>query len=311
MNKKTLKDDLINSLGLNVQLFTGIFISDILRLRYKEDLSLNLVKSYLQYISESEFSFKYLPENPINSSRAVLLFPGWHTVVLITDEAKTAFLIGKDWTSYNLSKIIPEDISLKTLYIPEDLHISYYILSIAREIVIKSPNSAGFENFAVAACKIESIEETINDVIGFIYKYSLKSPAEINSYLQKYEEIAEQDSLIYSVSDEVDIFSSLIAKSQRMSEWINSKLKTSNVSIGSSIAKFDTLGVELNKNNPFELASSIDDRSSLNPSIISVDEIIEPTFVSSLLEMGAKKKTIIMQIEDKKESCHCGVCPMM
>lgn len=48
MNKKTLKDDLINSLGLNVQLFTGIFISDILRLRYKEDLSLNLVKSYLQ-----------------------------------------------------------------------------------------------------------------------------------------------------------------------------------------------------------------------------------------------------------------------
>ena len=48
MKKKSYKEELVVSSGINVQLFPGIYISDLLRLRYKEDLSVNLVAGYLQ-----------------------------------------------------------------------------------------------------------------------------------------------------------------------------------------------------------------------------------------------------------------------
>ena len=222
---------------------------------------------------------------------------------------KNAYLIGKDLSTFKIFPFLPEGIALKYINITNEMHISYYILSIARLTVIKTPNSSEFEALSLLSCNIENIEETIADVESYIYKFSLKPAKEIESYLARYEELMEQDSLNYSVTEEFSALSSLMAKSNRMSEWIAERMKGSAVSNNSSIIHFEARENSI-KNNPFELASSIEDKSSVNCPMVSVDEIIDSNFVNSLIEMGNKKKTIIMQVEDKPESCQCKLCPL-
>ena len=48
MNRFIYREDAITNSGLNVQLFQGIYLIDLIKLKCKEDLSLNLVKGYLQ-----------------------------------------------------------------------------------------------------------------------------------------------------------------------------------------------------------------------------------------------------------------------
>lgn len=230
--------------------------------------------------------------------------------VLITDKEKSAFLIGKNWVQYNFTQVMPADIRVHKLQIPENLHVSYYFLAIARHIVGHSPSSENFDRIVKEACEISNIEETIQEVMNYIYTSSLKTAEEIESYLSRYNELAEQDSLNYSNSEDLSMLDSIIGKPSKMSDWIGRKMKSSVNESESSILQFDALSPPPQKSNPFDLASSIDDRSSINPQTVSVDEIIDSNFVNSLLELGSKRKTIIMQVEDKPESCHCGLCPI-
>jgi hypothetical protein len=311
-NQKSISnlESFLSSAGLYIQLFPGVFLSDLIRIKFKEDLSINLVQSYLQFISESEFSFKYSPESEVTSARAILLFPNWRMSVVITDSNKTAFLIGKDWSNYNLSSIIPSDIQLSLTPTPASLHMSYFILSIARLTVLNSPDCSSFPILAQEACHPNHIEDTIQEVIEFIYTTSLKPREEIENYLTRYQEIIEQDSLNYSSSDELSLLESIAGKTSKMSDWVGRKMKNHASDSESSIVQFDTLNPEMNKKNPFDLASSCEDKSSIAPPRISVDDIIDSAFVNSLLDLGNKRKTIIMQIDEKPESCQCGLCPI-
>ena len=308
MNRSAYKEDAIIYSGLNAQLFAGINIADLVKLRCREELSLTLAKSYLEYISKNEFSFAYSPEVPVQSSRAIVLFPCWKSIVLITDQAKCAFLIGKDWSEYNISSIVPSEITLKHVSLPEELHISYSILSIARQLVLNKPNTSQFENLALEACSEFNLQETIQDIEKFIYGNSIKSSAEIEGYLSRYNEIIDQDSLNYSSSEEISAVSSLLTTTNRMTQWIGNKMKES-LSNLSSVTNFDAHKNE-SLGNPFDLASNVEDKSSFNHPPFTADENIETSFVNSLLEIGSKKRTIVMQIDDKSQSCYCNACPI-
>lgn len=316
-NSKSINnlDSFLSSAGLYIQLFPGVYLSDLIRINYKEDLSINLVQAYLQYssfrhISENESEFKFAAQAETNLSRAILMFQGWRMAVFITDSSKTAFLVGKDWSRFSLTSVIPADIQVNFTQTPSNLHISYYIVAIARHTVLFSPDCSNFNRIAQEACEIRNVEATVQDVISFIYSNSLKSKQEIESYLNRYNEVLEQDSLNYSSSDELSFLDSIAGKTSKMSEWIGKKMKNNLSESESSVIQFDTLNPEMIKGNPFDLASSIEDKSSYGPPTISVDDIIDSTFVNSLLELGNRKKTIIMQVEDNPESCHCGLCPI-
>lgn len=227
----------------------------------------------------------------------------------MTDIRKHAYIIGKDLENFSNSFPIPKDIEVKTLNLSGKLHISYYLLSIAREIVDKSPDADQIQD--LVAYSAECIEETIADIEAYIYKCSMKSKAEIQNYLARYEEITEQDSLNYSISEDFNMISNLMSTQSKMSEWISEKMKNSNISDSSSIILFDVTRNGNNKANPFDLASSLEDKSSLQCPTVSVEEMIDSAFVNSLIEMGNKKRTIIIQVEDRRESCQCSVCPLM
>lgn len=230
--------------------------------------------------------------------------------VVVTDKEKSAFLIGKNWVQYNFAQAIPPEIRICEVEVPENLHVSYYFLAIARHIVAHSPDSESFQRLVKEACEMANIEETIQEVTGFIYSNSLKTQEEIESYIGRYNELLDQDSLNYSNSEDLSILDSIIGKPSKMSDWIGRKMKSSMNESESSVIQFDALTPPPQKSNPFDLASSIDDRSSINYQTVTVDEIIDSNFVNSLLDLGNKRKTIIMQVEDKPESCNCGLCPI-
>lgn len=48
MNRLTYKEDVMTNSGLNVQLFSGISLSDLVKLKCKEELTTELAKGYLQ-----------------------------------------------------------------------------------------------------------------------------------------------------------------------------------------------------------------------------------------------------------------------
>lgn len=180
-----------------------------------------------------------------------------------------------------------------------------------QQTMLKSSDSSELDRLAQSSYEMESIEDRSLDTQKYLYKCTIKSPVEPSGYLVKYEEVPEQDSLNYSSSEDISNFSLLVPKNTRMSEWIKSKMKGSIASNASSVVQFDAHINESSNKNPFELASSIEDKSSFNRQTISVEDIIDSTFINSILELGNRKRTILMQIEEKPESCQCGMCPII
>jgi hypothetical protein len=129
-------------------------------------------------------------------------------------------------------------------------------------------------------------------------------------YVPINDEKHEPDTLNYSSSEELSAINSILAKKSLVSEWISMKMKGSLISDMSSITNFDAVKSGSGNKNPFDLASSLEDYSSIKCNKISSEEIIDSNFVSGLIEISGKKKTILMQTEDKVQSCQCSVCPI-
>jgi hypothetical protein len=195
MKKIEYNEELVISTGLNIELNSKIFLTDLLRLEYSEELRFDLVCLYLKdLVKETRYSFTKCAEN--KSKDTIILLEDWSLVLC---SASLLFISPlaelKSLSRENLKEVFEiDDYSgeVHSLKISVSEGYSYVIIAICKLWVSSDQD---FEK--IINCKHYEglINSARNDIGAYIYSKTKLSPKSILFKINEAKELITTPSL--------------------------------------------------------------------------------------------------------------------